>query len=614
MDAFNPVHTEKAECQDCYKCLRECTVKAIKISQGRAAIVPERCVLCGHCVEVCPVGAKKVRKDLPRVRSLLASGKKVIASLAPSFVSEFPGLRTDVIIASLKKLGFAEVCETALGADIVSRRIAHDLSLMVADAGAGSRAEGRAGSEGGAPSAGRGKFVISSACPTVVEYIMKYYPEFSSGIVPFHSPLLAQARFLRDFYGEETGVVFIGPCIAKKHESDLHRELVDASIDFHDIREWFADACIDPAEEPGGPDQVFRPARAGKGALYPVDGGMIAAIKAWDPPRGISFMSFSGLKEIDRALGELEADGGAGMDGPVFLELLACEGGCVNGPRCATRKGTITKRLKVLGYARDAGGDNLPGDTEISNRYSVIPVCGSTFSDAELEAVLRRTGKYSRTDELNCGGCGYDCCRDFARAVLENKAEAAMCVSYMRKLAQKKANGLFRAIPSGVVIVDRDLRIVECNRNFARLMDEETAALWDLKPGLEGAELEKTAVFHKLFADVLAGADSVDRDIHIGNRILHGAVFAIESGNLAGGVFQDVTIPWVRKDRIVNQSRKVIEKNLAVVQKIAYLLGENAAETETILNSIIESFDGEEGQDGRGPGQGRKKTRRDSAV
>ena len=171
-----------------------------------------------------------------------------------------------------------------------------------------------------------------------------------------------------------------------------------------------------------------------------------------------------------------------------------------------------------------------------------------------------------------------------------------MCVSYMRKLAAKKANGLIRAIPSGVVIVDAELRIIECNRNFAVLVGEDAIQLWDAKPGLEGADLQKLVPFHKYFREVLNGAEALDRDIHFGRRILHAAVFNIERGSIAGGVFQDITAPWVRKDRVVSQARKVITKNLAVVQKIAFLLGENAAESEAILNSIIDSFDDGESQ------------------
>lgn len=568
MDFLNPIYTEKAECQDCYKCLRECTVKAIKVEGGRAAVVPELCVLCGHCVEVCPVGAKKVRGDLPRVKRLLETKARVVVSLAPSFASEFPTLDSRSLVAALKRLGFHAVSETARGADIVARRVARELDDA---AGRSDR-----------------KVLISSACPTVVEHVKKYRPRFAAGVTSLYSPLLAHARELRDLYGDDIGVVFIGPCISKKRESDLHGDLVDVAMDFEDLREWLAAEGIRPEAVFPGPGDSFVPERAGKGALYPVDGGMIAAVKKYGPAPEARFMSFSGIEEIDRALEELSEEE---LDAPVFLELLACQGGCVNGPRSRSRSGTVAKRLRVLSYAEDAPERYDGPVPDIRDERRLQPVRENDPGAEAIAEALRRTGKYTREDELNCGGCGYDYCRDFARAMIAGKAEQGMCVSYMRKLAAKKANGLIRAIPSGVVIVDAELRIIECNRNFAVLLGEDAIQLWDAKPGLEGADLQKLVPFHKYFREVLNGAEALDRDIHFGRRILHAAVFNIERGSIAGGVFQDITAPWVRKDRVVSQARKVITKNLAVVQKIAFLLGENAAESEAILNSIIDSFD-----------------------
>lgn len=576
MDLLNPIYTEKAECQDCYKCLRECSVKAIKVEGGRAAVVPDLCVLCGHCVQICPVGAKRVRDDLPRAKRLLKTKEKVVVSLAPSFASEFPGLDPARMIAALKKLGFHAVSETARGADLVARRVAEELAEIV-EAG-----------DAGAPR----RVLISSACPTVVEHVKKYRPRFAAGITGFFSPLLAHAGELKQLYGSDAGIVFIGPCISKKRESDLHRDLVDVAIDFKDLAAWMDDEGVRPALLKPAPEDRFVPARAAKGALYPVDGGMIAAVKKYAPPPEARFMAFSDLREIDRALEELSAEE---LDAPVFLELLACPGGCVNGPRGRSRTGTVAKRLAVLAYA-DGAPDRFDGAAPaLDDVRRLSPVREREPSADEIAAALRRTGKYSREDELNCGACGYDTCRDFARAMIAGKAEQGMCVSYMRKLAQKKANGLIKSIPSGVVIVDRDLKIVECNVNFARMLGEEALQLWEAKPGLEGADLEKLAPFHRYFRDVLNGAEAIDRDIRTDRRILHAAVFGIERGAYVGGVFQDVTAPWVRKDRVVSQARKVITKNLAVVQKIAFLLGENAAETEATLNSIIDSFDDAEG-------------------
>lgn len=590
MNILNPIYTEKAACQDCYKCLRECAVKAIKVEGGRAAVVPELCVLCGHCVDICPSGAKKVRDDLGRAQLLVASGG-AIASLAPSFVSEFPGVEPARLIAAIRALGFIAVSETARGADLVARQV----SLALRDA---TRRDDAAKPPG--------QVFISSACPTVVEYLKKYRPALGSLVMAMYSPLLAHAAELRELMrgndpmlpGVSATVpvlVFIGPCISKKREADLFSDLVDVAIDFSDLRRWMTECGVDPAAMKPRPNDRFWPERAAKGALYPMDGGMIAAIKRYPIPESARFMTFSGIDEIDRALSGL---GETALDSPVFLELLACPGGCVNGPRVSGKAGTIAKLLAVQAYAEGAieRTESAPRPLEFS--WEPRPIEEARPDPAALAAVLRETGKLGPIDELNCGGCGYNACRDFAAAVLAGRAERDMCVSYMRSLAQKKANGLIAAMPSAVVIVDKELCIVECNENFAKLLGEDALRLWEAKPGLAGAELQKLLPFGRYFMDALAGAPPLDKDLRLGRHILHAKIFGIEAGSYAGGVLQDVTAPWVRKDRVVSQARKVINKNLAVVQKIAYLLGENAAETEVTLSSIIESFDdGEEGEE-----------------
>ncbi|HEX2985078.1 MAG TPA: PAS domain-containing protein, partial [Ignavibacteriales bacterium] len=184
-----------------------------------------------------------------------------------------------------------------------------------------------------------------------------------------------------------------------------------------------------------------------------------------------------------------------------------------------------------------------------------------------------------------------DACLKFAEAMLEGKAEKIMCVTYMRQLAQKKANALMRTMPSGVVIVDADLKIIECNYNFARLFGEDIERIYNAKPGMEGAFLRKVIPFSKIFQTALeTGADIIGKEIHYKNSVLLFSIFTIEKGRVIGGLFRDITEPAVRKEQIINKAQDVIRKNLSTVQKIAYLLGENAAESEIILNSIINSF------------------------
>ena len=580
MNPFQPIYTATATCQDCYKCVRECPVKAILVSDGHASVVGDLCVLCGHCVEVCPVGAKRVRSDVDRAKALIARGSRVVLSLAPSFAAEFPGVREAAIVAAARKLGFAQVSETAYGADLVSRAVAAEL----------------VGLRSAPPEVPR--VVISSACPVIVDYLIKYRPAVAPLLSANSSPMIAHGRWIKASSPPGTAVVFAGPCVAKKREADDSGGSVDAAITFKGLKDWFSLEGIDLAAVETGEDDAFVPERASKGVLYPVDGGMIASVKqclaaaegGFDVHSGAHFISCSGLVEAEKAL-----DGLVDYRGrtPVFIELLACEGGCVNGPRCEKRSGSVAKRLRVLEYAREANENAAAAGLDLKDgRGGRKAIEEPPPPEDKLREALRSVGKHSIEDELNCSGCGYDSCRAFAAAMLAGKAERTMCVSYMRDLATKKANALVKAMPSGVVVADASLTVVECNEKLAKILGPEIERLYETKPGLAGAKLDRLVPFSELFSRVLDddGPECIERDLRVGKRILHGSVFAIDKGSLAGGVFQDVTDPCVQRDRTVAQARQVIDRNLRTVQKIAYLLGENAADTEVILESIIESY------------------------
>ncbi len=563
MNLQKPIYTEKRECQDCYKCVRNCPVKAIKVENGYATVIFERCVMCGRCVEVCPNGAKRIRDDVPRARQLLTLRPRVIVSLAPSYVSEFTEGRPTQLIRALKQLGFWGVSETALGAQQVS---AHVAALL---------------------SAGPEKPVLSSACPVAVELLAKYHPEQAELVTALHSPALAHCILLRRLYGDDIGVVFIGPCIAKKSEADAHPEMLNAALTFGDLRSWFDQAGVRWADAVERIDDRFLPERAAEGVLYPVDGGMIAGVQANCAVHDAAFMTFSGIENIERGLfgiEELRPDHG------LFVEMLACEGGCISGPGTTRRGGTACKRYQVLTSA-SYPSEQIPRKPEvpIANPLVAAPVMAIRYSDSEVRSVLQTVGKYSFDDERNCGGCGYDTCRAFARALLEKKAERSMCVTYMRQLALNKANALLRAMPSAVAIVDQKLTLLECNEHFVRMFAPDIDPKDAMR--LEGARLHRLVPFPNLFQSVLkTGEDILDTDLRYKSTILHGSIFTIEKHAVIGGVFQDVTRPSVQKEQIVRKAREVIQKNLATVQQIAYLLGENAAESEITLQSIIESF------------------------
>jgi iron only hydrogenase large subunit-like protein/PAS domain-containing protein len=569
MERLNSIYTEKRECQDCHKCIRECPVKAIRVQDGYARVVPELCITCGNCVLACPNSAKRVRDDLPEAKALLASGRRVIASIAPSFVAQFPGIRPGQLIHALKKLGFSAVSETALGAQQVSANV---FSLMRRDTR---------------------QVWISSACPAVVDFVSKYHPEYQPHLSGLLSPLLTHCKMLRSYYGQQIAIVFIGPCIAKKKEAEGHPELLDAVLTFEDLDRWFGQENISIAEIADTPGDRFEPEDAREGALYPIEGGMLPGRATTDDIRRSQFMSFSGISNVEQALKGISE---WKLDHNIFFELTACAGSCVNGPKAARNTSVARRRYEIVQYAK--APDQLPRPISISidQPYAAAPIKKNEHTDLQLREALRSIGKHSADDELNCGGCGYDACRDFAHAMISGNAERMMCASYTRKLAQKKANVLIKKMPSAVVIVDDSLKIIECNTNFMRLFSSEVE-----KHGLrslEGSWLERVVPFSYLFRRVLeSGEDIVGHDIRFQRSILNTSIFTIEANSVVGGIFQDITEPAFQKEQIIDRARQVIQKNLKTVQQIAYLLGENAADSEIILNSIVRSFSPEDVED-----------------
>ncbi len=571
MNQQYPVYTEDTECQDCYKCLRHCPTKAIKVVNGKATVMPERCIACGICVGVCPNKAKHIRDDLRRAGSLFTDGVKVIAALAPSWTSEFSKCSNGQMIKALKCLGFQMVSETALGAQMISQRLAQELKNSDK------------------------KLVLSSACPAADAFVSKYLPEFTNCITDVISPVLAHCELLKSFYGNDIKVVFFSPCIAKKNEADARNDLLSCSLTFKDLHEWFDKKNIVPEKITPDGDEVFSPEKAEDGVLYPVEGGMLRTIKL----RGgadIQYVTISGIADIEQALSGLDVKD---LQKPVFLELLACKGGCINGPCMSeNRPGLLNivanlNKAEIPEYLSTTGAELAVGGAYLNDH---IDKAGCT--DEELRLALLRVGKSSDEDELNCGGCGYDTCREFAKALLDGRAEPVMCLSYLRNMAQKKANAMIRCMPSSVVIVNNDMKIVESNKHFAMLVGSDAMDIWNASEGMEGASLEKLVPFAHLFKENLENGDDIHKSsLKAWDKILDVSIFSIETGHIAGAVISDVTNPGMRREQIAKRARMVIKKNLETVQSIAANLGENMAETEILLRSLAKDYAGEADSD-----------------
>ena len=562
---MTPVYTTENECQDCYKCVRHCPVKAIRIVNGKASVIADACVACGQCVKVCPAHAKKIRSDLARLKELLSSGAKVYASVAPSFAGYFKGATIGQLAAALRKLGFAGTSETAHGAESVSAHVSRLLA------------------ETDSP------LVISSACPAAVDMIRKYLPAYAKFVSPLPSPVRAHCGLVKEACGSDAKVVFFGPCAAKKNEADAHPQSLALACIFPALEKFFEEKGVTVGPE----DDALVLGPAEEGRFYSVEGGMNDTLR--DGKADVRYVSVSGLDNLRRLLGSLPRDLalGARPSGgrKIFVEALACPGGCVNGPAMPPDGGSIATL-----FATDAAS---PLQTSAGRCFTH---CGVASYPAEavredepdetaVAQALARVGKTTKADELNCGACGYETCREFARALIAGKAEEAQCHTFLKRNFQRTSNALIKYIPAGVVIVDGKGMVSECNRLFAEMCGE--TGVFDALGNLEGIACEALmGEFADLFAGALEhGSEIVKYRQPWKGRLVNVSVFPIAKGEFAGAVVQDVTQNEGRREEIAAKAREVIAKNVYTVQQVARLFGEHIAETEIMLNEIAGAYE-----------------------
>lgn len=561
---LSPVYTLKNECHDCYKCVRECYVKSIQIKDGSASVLADRCIACGHCVTVCPSNAKRIRYDVDKVKGIFATGKKVVVSLAPSWISVFDYTKQQMITV-LKALGFSDVSETALGAQEVSIEVAKLIKESE-----------------------KGLF-ISSACPVIVDYIRYYKPEYAKYITPVASPALTHAKMLKEQYGEDISVVFIGPCIAKKNESDKNSDLIDVALTFDELNYWIKESYIDLAKIEVLPDEDFVPNSANEGALYPVLGGMNETLKFAGIEKDVQLLDICTLHSLDKALNGLHPER---LEEKIFLEALGCDGGCINGPGISMCKSTILKTSDVLNNFKKRESIPATPKTVVEMDYSAIDIKKREFKHEEIMKTMERIGKHNEEDELNCGGCGFQTCRELACAILAGEAEPSMCVSYMRKIALRKAAAMLRCMPSAMVMIDNKNKILESNDAFLKMFTGEMYDVFSERPeGVNGADIDRIIPF----SDLLTTALKTGKDIHkehyvVGNKLYDINIFIIEEKEIVGAIITDVTQSELNREKIAERAKEVISKNIAKVQEIAILLGEHMVETELLLSTIADDY------------------------
>ena len=549
----------RANCKSCHKCIRVCPVKSIEFSGQQAKIIGSECILCGQCVVTCPQNAKVVRSDLPRVKQAMAEGRRVVASLAPSFIVDFPVDGVEEMAGMLEKLGFAATAETAHGAFLVKS----EYERMVGEK--------------------RQDIIISTCCPSAVRLVQKYFPDLVDCLAPVVSPMEAHARYLKE-QDPDAYVVFIGPCISKKAEAeDYPDSAVDCVLTFEELRGWAEEAGVEPESVPC--DREGRRSR-----FFPKTGGIIQSMDRENT--GYRYYAVDGPDRCVAALRDIRG----GRLHNVFLEISICEGSCVSGPMIrASQGGMLECQDRVPDYAapgfpaRRPVRDFDPADVPLERHTAPQPVREKVPTDEELTAILEKMGKTSSADELNCGSCGYPTCREKAKAVFNGKAEVTMCLPYMRARAESLSDKILGSTPNAILVVGEDLTVQQMNGAAARFF------------GLERPD----AAVHKPVEDFLDPVDFIfvledgrpikDRKIWLEKSekfVEETIVYDIEN-KLLLAIMKDVTAEE-KENRRAQELRqqtlevtdRIIQKQMRTVQEIASLLGETTAETKVALTKL----------------------------
>lgn len=547
-----------AKCKDCFKCLRECPVKAIRYENHQAKIIEQRCILCGRCTLVCPQNAKQVHSETDSVLALLSSGKKVVASLAPSFVSSFDTQDFGVMREALLSLGFADVEETAIGAKAVTEEYRRLLET------------------------GEFKNFITSACPAVNRMIRIYYPNALKYLAPVPSPMVAHARMLKK-RAPEASVVFIGPCIAKKREA-AESGIIDGVLTFEELKTVFDRKNIRLCEI-----EAKRAADGGglKARYYPIPRGII---KSFDSlPEGYEYVAVDGVERVSEALREMDSLTG------LFLEMNCCEHACIGGP-CALpgKGGSIKSNENVRRYAAKGQGETaLPvAGIDLTEKHPRIILDDFVPSETDIRAVLAKTGKNSPADELNCGACGYSTCREKAIAVLNGYADIEMCLPYMRSRAESMSNEIIQNTPNGIVLMADDFRILDINARAMKLL------------GITEHDVKGMLAFECFDAEEFIAAATKGRNlskkrvyVQRTKKYIELSIVLLQEHKVLFGVMKDIT-ESVEYDEKLNAVKmktlattdEVIKKQMRVAQEIASLLGETTAETKVALSKLKETL------------------------
>ena len=564
------IELNPTNCRNCYKCIRECPIKAIAFKDGRAKIIDKECILCGICVQSCPQNAKYIRNDVGEVKSLLRLGKPVYASVAPSWQGWYNTDDFSVLSAALKKLGFAGVEETAIGAAETSREYAELMEK------------------------GSMKNIIGTACASVVMLIERKYPELIKMLSPVSSPMMAHARLMRESYGD-IKVVFIGPCLSKKDEAadPLAGGLVNVALTFSSVDRWMAEEGVRLEQE----DHEAVGVRNTTARLYPKPRGILATI----PKERYGDYHPIAVDGIFRCIEVFDAIQNGELD-HVFVEANICAGGCLGGPimRMGGKRAMLLEE-KITGEAlpHDAhpalsATVQYPHPRVFANRSDKAP----EPSEAEIRQILARIGKYTPEQELNCGSCGYPTCRAKAVAVYQGKADINMCLPFFRDRAENLSNMVMEHSPNAIIAFDNDLLVQELNPSAEEMFGAARADII----GLPLPEFYGETAFDEArdSGKIVTRRSKLFRNDHAAEETF----IYIKEHNMYLVFVKDISDDEKRQEELaqlrahtIDTAQQVIDKQMRVAQEIASLLGETTAETKVALTNLKKSMAGPESAD-----------------
>ncbi len=608
---MNLITINKDNCKLCYSCIRVCPSKAIKVKEGFAEIIQNRCIGCGSCFTACSQDAIKYYDSKEDVKLLLNSRFPVAAIVAPSISGEFSDI-TDYrsFVSMIKNLGFKYVNEVSFGVDL----IAYQYEKLFKEF--------------------NGKYYFTSNCPPVISYIEKFYPELIENLAPIIPHYITTAKVIHQEYGKDVRIVYISPCIATKKDiirfSDEDSR-IDAVLTYIELRELFKEKNI---TETSVSFSEFDKPLGRKGSLFPISRGMLQAVEINEDLLTGRIICTEGSNNFLQAIKEFKKN----VDIKQHIDLFYCDG-CIMGPGTSKRGEKFLRRTLVINYVekrlktfeKTSWEKNIEKYNNINFKRTFNKNDDQRIAVVDknkLQNVLKELNKDDSHEILSCGACGYKNCVKFSVAICQGLATMEMCPPYSYKKmndsieklnlinqqlsetkealtkSEQKAieesqfakelsqtvTSMLLKIPLAIVIVDKDLQILQANKSFIKFIGQDHSDDNIINKVLN-QNLKNLIPFHKLFTSLIfTGEESTTRDEEYLKKMYNISLFTIKKHEIVGGIIRDMENPEVRKDEVVERAQEVIRENLITVQQIAYLLGESSSKTEKILHSIIKAY------------------------